>query len=613
MYPQYLYKNKSNTSYFFGSSIPLDLRHLYDGRKMFRISLRCGNKVISKKICLYLFQQTEILYDQIRMGKSLSIDDIKEILRIEVRKQIKHTQHFYLGTNVFDKEQTKQSLDVVSTRETKMKEDLSGENIKEYEKELDKKLEGILSSLDIDIEPNSINYKELRRKFIQLYLLRFDWIRTLIKETDMLDEDSFRREVDEKLKVSLFPDLQSILPPPIIENYNIPEPREPYLVSPKSVEVKYNKVEKSKLMREVVDEFLVLRKGVVGEKLLDEYRVLTDEFIEIIGNIPVSLLSKEDIRNYIKTLIKLPINRRKNPKYRDLSIDEVMKLKDVKPQSRINVNKFLTRLTTFMRFGVSQGYIKENYIDGMKIPISKKDERKKREPFSPEDLVKILNPKTYLDYTIDYKKISSNQYTTFTTTKNVKLGTPYYWSFLVGIFTGNRTNETSQLRIDDIVKEGNVWMIIIDETEGKRVKTTSSIRKVPVHPTLISLGFLNYVKILKSNGVDRVFPELTKERDGYSSKISRHYNEKFLPSVGVWKKNVKVLYSTRHTFINRCYNKGVDRDIIKQIVGHEPDFTMDTYGGNPFTPQQLYQGISKVSYSNIRWNRLEVDWKKIIG
>jgi integrase len=290
-----------------------------------------------------------------------------------------------------------------------------------------------------------------------------------------------------------------------------------------------------------------------------------------------------------------------------------MKLKDVKPQSRINVNKCLTRLTTFMRFGVSQGYIKENYIDGMKIPISKKDERKKREPFSPEDLVKILNPKTYLDYTIDYKKISSNQHTTFTTNKNVKLGTPYYWSFLVGIFTGNRTNETSQLRIDDIVKEGNVWMIIIDETEGKRVKTTSSIRKVPVHPTLISLGFLDYVKILKSNGVDRVFPELTKERDGYSSKISRHYNEKFLPSVGVWKKNVKVLYSTRHTFINRCYNKGVDRDIIKQIVGHEPDFTMDTYGGNPFTPQQLYQGISKVSYSKIRWNRLEVDWKKLIG
>ena len=163
----------------------------------------------------------------------------------------------------------------------------------------------------------------------------------------------------------MFPDLQSILPPPIIENYNIPEPREPYLVSPKSVEVKYNKVEKSKLIREVVDEFLVLRKGVIGEKLLSEYKVLTDDFIEIIGNIPVSLLSKDSIRKYMKTRIKLPNNRRKNPRYRDLSIDEVMKLKDVTPQSRINVNKCVKRLTTFMKFGVSQGYIKENYIDAV--------------------------------------------------------------------------------------------------------------------------------------------------------------------------------------------------------------------------------------------------------
>ncbi len=143
---------------------------------MFRISLRCGNKVISKKICLYLYQETQILYEQIRMGKSLTINDIKEILRIEVRKQIKHTQHFYLGTNVFDKEQTKQSLDVVSTREIKMKEDLSGENIKGYEKELDKKLEGILSSLDIGIETNSINYKNLRRQFIQIYCFASDGI-----------------------------------------------------------------------------------------------------------------------------------------------------------------------------------------------------------------------------------------------------------------------------------------------------------------------------------------------------------------------------------------------------------------------------------------------------
>ena len=76
------------------------------------------------------------------------------------------------------------------------------------------------------------------------------------------------------------------------------------------------------------------------------------------------------------------------------------------------------------------------------------------------------------------------------------------------------------------------------------------------------------------------------------------------------EKKVKVLYCVRHTFINRCYNKGVDRDIIKSIVGHEPDFTMDVYDVDPFTPQQLYKGISKVSYINIGLKRLKVDWKK---
>jgi len=562
---------------------------------MFRISLRCGNKVISKKICLYLNKLTKQLYEEIRMGKTLTIDEMKRILHSEIEKSKKHSSFYsYVGVD-----RSKELSKEVSLEELRKQEiELKSKKKTDFDDEVAILLEeeGIT-----DINRKSDSFRVFRENYIKIQSLTIKWKRELVKGETTSPFDLVSQIVDGDLTPKT--ELQ-----PIIENYGIPEPREPYLVETKSVEVKYNKVEKEKKISEVIDEFLVLRKGVVGEKLLDEYRVLTNEFIEIIGNIPVSSLSKDSIRKYIKTQVKLPINRRKNPRYRDLSIDEIMKHKDVKPQSRVNVNKCLTRLTTFMRFGVSQGYIKENYIDGMKIPISKKDERKKREPFSQEDLVKILNPKTYLGWTIDFglktKSAKPNV---------VKYQNPFYWSFLIGIFSGMRTNETSQLRIEDIVKKENVWMISIDETGGKRVKTTSSIRKVPVHPTLISLGFIDYVKIIKSKGFDRVFPELTKQRDGYSQKISQHYNEKFLPSIGIWEKQVKVLYSTRHTFINRCYNKGVDRDILKSIVGHEPDFTMDVYGGNPFTPKQLYKEISKVSYSKIRWNRLEVDWKKLIG
>ena len=591
MYPHYLYKNKSNTSYFFLSYIPLDIRHLFDGRIKFLLSLKCGNKVISKKICLYLNKQTQIIYEQIRMGKSLSIDEMKRILKKEIEKSKKHSSFFsYVGVDR-SKERTKQEgLERLQKEEIGLKSRKKTDFDDEVEKLL--KDEGIT-----DINRKRGTFRVFRENFIKIQNLKIKWKREIINGETKAEFDLVSKILDGEIdgiedKKDAFARRTHLQP--VIENY-APEPIEPYLAE-------------IKLIREVVDEFLDLRKGTIGEKMLDEYKVITDEFIEIVGNIPVSTLSKDSIRTYISTQIKLPPSRRKNPKYREMSIVEVMKLKGVKPQSRINVNKFLTRLTTFMNFGVSQGYIKENYILGMKIPIPKTEGRKKREPFSPEDLVKILSPKSYLDYTIDFGKTTKSRKPNV-----VKYQNSFYWAFLIGIFSGMRTNETAQLRIEDIIKKENVWMISIDETEGKSVKTTSSIRKVPVHPTLISLGFIDYVKIIKSKGVDRVFPELTKQRDGYSTKISQHYNEKFLPSIGVWKRQVKVLYSTRHTFINRCYNKGVDRDIIKSIVGHEPDFTMDVYGGNPFTPKQLYQGISKVSYSNIKWNRIKVDWKLIIG
>jgi len=60
---------------------------------------------------------------------------------------------------------------------------------------------------------------------------------------------------------------------------------------------------------------------------------------------------------------------------------------------------------------------------------------------------------------------------------------------------------------------------------------------------------------------------LTKSRDGYTKQVSRHYNERFLPAIKIWKKNVKVLYCTRHTFINKLYSEKVDENVIKALVG----------------------------------------------
>ena len=75
-----------------------------------------------------------------------------------------------------------------------------------------------------------------------------------------------------------------------------------------------------------------------------------------------------------------------------------------------------------------------------------------------------------------------------------------------------------------------------------------------------------------------------------------------------YKKQSDTLHNlpTRHTFINKLYSEKVDENVIKVLVGHEKEFTMKHYGGEPFTPERLLEEISKVSYSGINWNGLKI-------
>ena len=98
--------NLSNKSYkysYYRNFIPKDLQTRFGGKGDFRLSLRYVRKEDTQILCLKLKQITDLLFTDIRNGmKSLSLDDIKEILRIEVRKQIKHSllcgvMHLYGG------------------------------------------------------------------------------------------------------------------------------------------------------------------------------------------------------------------------------------------------------------------------------------------------------------------------------------------------------------------------------------------------------------------------------------------------------------------------------------------------------------------------------------
>ena len=82
-------KIKSHQYPFFRCIIPKDLQGNFGGIRDFRLSLSYVRNEDTQILCLKLKKITEKLFTEITNGmKNLSLDDIKEILRIEVRKQI---------------------------------------------------------------------------------------------------------------------------------------------------------------------------------------------------------------------------------------------------------------------------------------------------------------------------------------------------------------------------------------------------------------------------------------------------------------------------------------------------------------------------------------------
>ena len=583
--------NSGNT-YYFRRKIPTDLIEHFGGLKEFRISLKCAIKSRSIRTTKILNQKVSGIFEDIRQGmKSLEIEDIKEILRVEIRKQILHAHHVDLGTNKWSDSGVEKSLDKTEKKDLNLRETLKND-LKSYLKQVDSKMEGILESMNIKIEKESVGYKRLREHFIDLYLMRYEWIKELLLKTGKSDDD-FRKDFDSKFRLDLFPELSNSVG--LTESLMKDEPNNN---STTSDELPYLPIAGGLLSSNI--KTFIDRKKVEGKSIkeIGSDNKILEEFVEIVGDFDFSRVTKKEVSYYIDVQTKLPPNRKKSQKYRDLTIKQVMELNlsQKETQTPQNINKRLSKLSVFGNWGVRQGLLLTNPFSGMKFLVKKQPNR--RQPFTTDDLKKILKPETYLNWTINFEhpyKIHK---------VNNKL--PYYWVFLLGIFSGMRTNEMCQLRCSDIRKEKNIWFMFVEDSENTKVKTESSIRKIPLHPQLIELGFIDYVGNLRKKKKTRVFWELREDRDGFASKVSRHYNEKFLPAIGVWEKHKKVLYCTRHTFINKLYSEKVDENVIKTLVGHEKEFTMKHYGGDPFAPERLLEEISKVSYSGINWKKLKI-------
>ena len=459
--------------------------------------------------------------------QNITLEDVKNILRIEVRKSLMHIHHYEYGTNVYDDKKLNESISRTDENEEKLRDRLEKDykgTIELIEREVDK----ILITQNLEPNKRNVEYKGLVRRWIDLKLIRQNWKRDVLNESGKTDDD-FRNELEDKWKLGLWENGEDkkLNLSPVIENY-APEPIEPYIVQPKSIEQKYNKVKSSPspLFSKVFPEFLEnmktnkRRTGTIGASA-DAFKQL----IELIGDKPIGDYNNVDAREYRNALSKLPSNRTKNPKYRDKTLNEILS-KDIQIKDRISptTQKLInSKITGFFNYCLDEypDYVGSNVFRKKYQQTSSVKLKDKKESFTDDDLHLIFNPKTYFPAIFE-NPLSRIKY-------------PYYFIPILGVFTGARLEELCMCRTKDIMKVKGVWVYRIREEgeygdEETIVKNPYSERDIPLHPILTdTLCFIKYVKMIEKIGHNRVFHELTKIGSGrFQQNVGKFFNERYL-------------------------------------------------------------------------------------
>ena len=584
----------------FRHKIPTDLVSYFGGKRQFQISLNN----VSTRETLLVSQSLKILvqelFSDIRSGmEDLTLEDIKKILRIEVRKSILHSHHVDLGTSKYDSMKKIESIETISSRETKMRKSLLTD-LKGVESTVDEKLQTILESLDIKFEKGSVNYKSLRRSFIDLSLLRYEWTKDLINESGR-DDDDFRKEVDRKLKMNLFPELTGDTPSPVEQ-----VPVQQQIPTDQGISLSPHQ---STPISEGIEKYMN-EKVSISNRSGREVRHSLNMLIEEFGDIPIGKLTRERGTKFKENIRKLPSNRKKSPEYRDLEYHELTKMEVKNPLSDVTVNKHLGYVSSFMEWSRNHGYIDINPFKGMKLKTNVRP-RDQRDRFSEKELKQIFQKENYIHFT----NIEKGRY-------------ELYWVPLIGVFSGLRLGEICPLYLDNIRRvEGHHrkrrWCFdILEEPDrpDKHLKTKSSRRIVPIHDTLIELGLIDFIDLLKKNDPNRkrLFEELPYVDDSYNSRVSEFWNDRYLPKLGL-KTNKKNFHSIRHTVSDHLKQKGIEPHFINELMGHSSgNIDLDRYGKG-YNPDILFNKcVKKISYQTsqkrgIDFLSLKLDWKKIIG
>lgn len=330
------------------------------------------------------------------------------------------------------------------------------------------------------------------------------------------------------------------------------------------------------------------------DKTRKDYERCLGWFLELVGERrPLVSLTADDFREYRDLLTKLPANASKFAQFAGKTGVQIAAAARGEHQGLAGktIRKYHDAVKGFLSWCVD-----ESYLDKIPAPrrskiVGSSTSKEDRLPFTTEQLKVIFSTPQHLGCSSIGRRYDAG---------DLIFKDGKYWIPLLGLLTGMRLGEIVQLTVADIKQENGIPYIDVNkEEEDKRLKTASSARYVPIHPALVQLGFLDFVRsVQKGKKVGgRLFPEIEPGADGYYSNNFSKYFGRHLDRLGLTSKKL-TFHSFRHNLTDSLVHNGVGDMLVKAILGHTNHSVTGNYGSRP-PVATLYQVILKVGTAGI--------------
>lgn len=335
-------------------------------------------------------------------------------------------------------------------------------------------------------------------------------------------------------------------------------------------------------------------RGAWSPKVRADHLSWMSLLIQIAGDRPLESHRKEDARAFKSILMKLPANSQKKPETRGLpariAAEKAAQL-GLAPMSASTVNKAINRVGAFWNW--AEGHFDDlpaNLMKGLKVKATTSP-RDQRDAFSSFQMQKLFSSPLFSGCRSERFCSSPGAH--------MMTDTARFWLPLLGLFTGARLNELCQLTTADVKDPAGIaYLDITNEGEGQSVKTASGKRHIPLHSTLIGLGFLELARLRKLEKAPRLFPELHQDSTGYYSGEFSKFFSRYLDRIGV-KTDKTSFHSFRHSFEDACRNGLVPPNITDALQGHAESGMAGRYGDGRYRIELLKDNIEKVVYPGL--------------